>query len=52
MWYFVNRNHLLFYGLELPERPLDQPPANWPERLVGRGSVPYDWPTWQGARSS
>jgi ketosteroid isomerase-like protein len=52
MWYFVSRNHLLFYGLELPERPLDQPPAHWPERLVGRGSVPYDWPTWQRARSS
>jgi ketosteroid isomerase-like protein len=50
LWYFVNRNHLLFYGLELPERPLDQPPANWPERVLGRGSVPYDWPTWQSAR--
>jgi ketosteroid isomerase-like protein len=49
-WYFVNRNHLLFYGLELPERPLDQPSANWPERVVGRGSVPYDWPSWQAAR--
>jgi ketosteroid isomerase-like protein len=46
-WYFVTRNHLLFYGLELPERPLDQPSANWPERTVGRGSVPYDWPSWQ-----
>ena len=50
LWYFVNRSHLLFYGLDLPERPLDQPPANWPERVVGRGSVPYDWPTWQDAR--
>ena len=50
MWYFVNRNHLLFYGLELPERPLDQPQANWPEHVLGRGSVPYDWPTWQGTR--
>ena len=51
-WYFVSRDHLLFYGLELPERPLDQPPANWPEHVVGRGSVPYDWPTWQAARPS
>src|SRR4051794_32633650 len=24
VWYFISRNHLLFYGLELPERPLDQ----------------------------
>jgi ketosteroid isomerase-like protein len=51
-WYFVNRNHLLFYGVELPERPLDQPPANWPEHVVGRGSLPFDWPAWQDARPS
>ena len=51
LWYFVNRNHLLFFGVEVPERPLDQPPANWPERVVGRGSVPYDWSTWQAART-
>lgn len=50
LWYFVNRSHLLFYGVELPERPLDQRPANWPERTLGRGSVPYDWPSWQEAR--
>ena len=52
MWYFVSRNHLLFYGVELPERPLDQRPANWPEHVLGRGSVPYDWPTWQDSRPS
>ena len=49
-WFFVNRNHLLFYGLDVAERPLDQPPANWPENVLGRGSVPYDWPTWQRSR--
>ena len=46
-WYFVARSHLLFHGLELPERPLDQPPARWPHSPVGRGTVPYDWPSWQ-----
>jgi ketosteroid isomerase-like protein len=51
VWYFTGRNHLLFYGLELPERPLDQPAANWPEHVVGRGSVPFDWAIWQAARS-
>ncbi|QTI70917.1 nuclear transport factor 2 family protein [Gordonia polyisoprenivorans] len=50
LWYFVNRNHLLFYGVEVPERPLDQRPANWPEHTLGRGSVPYDWESWQAAR--
>jgi hypothetical protein len=49
VWFFVNRNHLLFYGVALPERPLDQVPANWPERVVGRGSLPYDWPSWQAS---
>jgi len=50
LWYFVSRNHLLFYGVEVPERPLDQSAANWPEHVVGRGSVPYDWNAWQAAR--
>jgi ketosteroid isomerase-like protein len=50
LWYFVNRNHLLFYGVEVPERPLDQPAANWPEHVLGRGSVPYDWVSWQSSR--
>jgi ketosteroid isomerase-like protein len=49
-WYFVSRAHLLFYGLEVPERPLDQPPARWPHSPVGRGTVPYDWPSWQASR--
>lgn len=52
LWYFVARNHLLFYGLDGPERPLDQPPANWPEHALGRGSVPYDWESWQAARAT
>jgi len=49
-WYFVSRSHLLFYGLDVPERPLDQPPARWPHSPVGRGTIPYDWPTWQASR--
>lgn len=50
-WYFVNRAHLLFYGLEVPERPLDQEPARWPHSPVGRGTVPYDWASWQASRN-
>lgn len=50
IWFFVNRNHLLFYGVDLPERPLDQPSANWPEHVLGRGSIPYDWNSWQDSR--
>jgi hypothetical protein len=50
-WYFVQRNHLLFYGIDVPERPLDQEPARWPHSPVGRGTVPYDWPSWQASRA-
>lgn len=50
-WYFVSRAHLLFYGLDVPERPLDQPPARWPHSPVGRGTVPFDWPSWQASRA-
>jgi hypothetical protein len=46
-WYFVRRNHQLFYGVDAHVRPLDQPPANWPQHQVGRGSLPQDWPMWQ-----
>jgi ketosteroid isomerase-like protein len=52
-WLFVRRVHVLWYGVETAERPLDQEPANWPQRHVGRGTVPEDMPTWRafwGAR--
>jgi hypothetical protein len=46
-WYFVYRDHQLFYGVELDERPLDQPPAEWPKAIVGVGTLPYGWATWR-----
>lgn len=46
-WLFVRRQHVLWYGVETAERPLDQPPANWPERHDGRGTVPEDLPSWE-----
>ena len=46
-WLFVRRVHRLWYGVETAERPLDQPPANWPERHDGRGTLPEEWSTWQ-----
>lgn len=45
-WLFERRVHVLWYGVEAAERPLDQEPANWPARHVGRGTVPEDLPTW------
>lgn len=46
-WYFARRDHQLFYGVETAERPLDQPPANWPSHQTGRGSLPQGWPSWR-----
>lgn len=39
-WYIKARDHQLVYGVRPPENPLQQPPANWPERQIGRGTYP------------
>lgn len=46
-WYFVSRNHRLFYGAEVGGNPLGLPPANWPERHDGWGTVPAAWESWR-----
>lgn len=46
-WHFTSRDHQLVYGVQLPYRPLDQPPANWPQGIVGRGTMPYAWESWR-----
>ena len=45
-WYFVRRVHELFHGVAAATNPLDQEPANWPERSLGRGTAPGSFPTW------
>ena len=45
-WLFVRRVHELWYGQAVEPHPLDQVPADWPERSYGRGTVPETWPTW------
>jgi hypothetical protein len=45
-WFFVRREHLLWYGADVLERPLGLPPANWPEHHKGKGTLPEAWPTW------
>lgn len=46
-WYFVRRQHLLFYGAEVGRNPLGLPPANWPEHHDGWGTVPECWESWR-----
>jgi hypothetical protein len=45
-WLFVRRVHQLFHGVEAWSHPLQQEPADWPRRSVGRGTVPESFPTW------
>lgn len=45
-WRFVRRRHELWYGAEVAPNPLHQPPADWPARQVGRGTVPESWASW------
>ena len=46
-WLFARRKHLLVYGAELGANPLQLPPAEWPKRQTGRGSVPWSLESWQ-----
>jgi hypothetical protein len=46
-WLIDQRRHLLWYGVELDERPFDQPKTTWPVSPVGRGSLPEDFPAWR-----
>jgi len=46
-WYFVRREHLLWYGREVGTSPIGLPPANWPESQMGKGELPEKWATWR-----
>jgi hypothetical protein len=46
-WRFARRRHLLWYGVELPERPFDQAKSQWPAGATGRGSLPEDFASWR-----
>jgi uncharacterized protein (TIGR02246 family) len=46
-WRIVRRKHLLWYGQTQPRNPLDQPPAEWPRRSTGRGTLPEALESWQ-----
>jgi hypothetical protein len=46
-WYFVRRQHLLWYGRDIGQSPLGLAPANWPEHSTGTGELPQIWPTWR-----
>jgi len=45
-WFFVKRDHLLWYGRDVGTNPLGLPRADWPEHQTGWGTLPEEWPTW------
>jgi hypothetical protein len=45
-WKYRTRLHRLWWGVEMAERPLDQPPANWPTHHTGVGTLPDELPSW------
>jgi len=47
VWRFVGRRHELMYGITTSERPYEQEPANWPDRQIGIGSLPFRLESWQ-----
>jgi hypothetical protein len=46
-WYFLTREHLLYYGSDLLQRPIGLPPTGVPENGLGKGSMPQPWPTYR-----
>ncbi|MDG2001851.1 MAG: nuclear transport factor 2 family protein [Novosphingobium sp.] len=45
-WLFAKRRHLLFYGAELGQNPMDLPRSDAMELTDGKGSMPQIWPTY------
>jgi hypothetical protein len=46
-WRFLSREHLLFYGADMLQRPIGLHPAGVPENRDGKGSMPQRWPTYR-----
>ncbi len=51
-WLFVRRDHQLWFGEERESNPFEQEPANWPERTIGRGTLPFSLETYQRFKSA
>jgi len=45
-WWFVRRQHLLWYGRDVGTSPVGLPPANWPQHHTGWGE-PERWARWE-----
>jgi hypothetical protein len=49
-WLFLDRRHLLWYGIERERNPFLQEPATWPRGYTGRGTLPADLPSYRAWR--
>jgi SnoaL-like domain len=48
-WKFLCRRHSLWYGEIQQSNPMRQAAADWPASETGRGTLPYEWPSWRHA---
>jgi hypothetical protein len=46
-WRFAQRDHMLFYGAELGQSPIELQKSDARELTDGRGSMPQLWPAYQ-----
>jgi len=46
-WLFASRHHLLFYGAELGQNPMELAPSDGMELTTGKGSMPQRWPSYR-----
>lgn len=46
-WLFVRRKHLLWYGADMLQRPIDLADAHWPKNHSGKGELPEWYDSWQ-----
>lgn len=46
-WLFVKRNHMLWYGADMLQRPINLDDAQWPASHSGKGTLPEWFDTWQ-----
>jgi ketosteroid isomerase-like protein len=51
-WLLVRRKHLLWYGAEPGQNPLELAPANWPANHSGSGTLPESEESWRTFWSS
>jgi hypothetical protein len=46
-WRFARRKLRFWWAVPTAEQPIWLSSSEWPEVLIGRGTLPQSWPSWQ-----